>query len=100
MSLPTSLASELSRLTTIVVNNYNNFKLFFTAFRDCCEIPLFRNVASKKSLKNQPVSTASRGVCSILILSLVHSLPWNEVNYVYDFGFIPVASHGVFAERE
>ncbi|MDP2924620.1 MAG: hypothetical protein Q8O30_13060, partial [Candidatus Omnitrophota bacterium] len=46
---------------------------------------------------NQPVSAASRGVCSILILSLVHSLPWNEVNYVYDFGFIPVASHGVFA---
>ncbi|MDP2922260.1 MAG: hypothetical protein Q8O30_00870 [Candidatus Omnitrophota bacterium] len=33
-------------------------------------------------------------------ISLVHSLPWNEVNYVYDFGFIPVASHGVFAERE
>ncbi|MDP2922659.1 MAG: hypothetical protein Q8O30_02935 [Candidatus Omnitrophota bacterium] len=49
---------------------------------------------------HQPVSAASRGVCSILILSLVHSLPWNEVNYVYDFGFIPVASHGVFAERE
>ncbi|MDP2922469.1 MAG: hypothetical protein Q8O30_01950 [Candidatus Omnitrophota bacterium] len=39
-------------------------------------------------------------VSCILILSLVHSLPWNEVNYVYDFGFIPVASHGVFAERE
>ncbi|MDP2924624.1 MAG: hypothetical protein Q8O30_13080 [Candidatus Omnitrophota bacterium] len=41
-------------------------------------------------------------------------MPWNEVNYVYDFGLptppkqplrlrrpgIPVASHGVFAERE
>ncbi|MDP2923217.1 MAG: hypothetical protein Q8O30_05795 [Candidatus Omnitrophota bacterium] len=27
----------------------------------------------------------------------VHSLPWNEVNYVYDFGFIPMASHGVNA---